>query len=92
MLMILLSGCGEDASSPDAYVDPVRVELTVPTGHSLPLDERLLQADALSDGKLLYSIDYTDKTIDQPAPDQLDLRYYIYDTATRETAELGKIL
>ena len=47
--------------------------------------------DAFADGKLLYAIDYTDPSVDQPSPDTLDMRYYLYDTSTRQTVELGKL-
>ena len=92
VLLVFLAGCGDKSiPAPNSSSGVAPIKISVPTKHSLHLGKDLFRMDAFADGKLLYAIDYTDPSVDQPSPDTLDMRYYLYDTSTRQTVELGKL-
>ena len=90
-LLVFLSGCGDGVQN-DVSVATVlkQASFRVPTDHSLPFPlEDLCRMDGLMSGKLLYTLNLSDQSLDQPPP---DLRFHIYDTASRETEEVGQVL
>ena len=88
-----MTGCDNaNISEVSSSTTTAKVEIMVPIEQSLNLNANLSRIDLLANHKLLYLVDHTDPTIEQSSSETLDMRYYIYDTSTKETVELGQML
>lgn len=90
LTLLLLSGC-EDTATPLKSSEPKlqQTEFSVPSDNHLSFNDQFAGIKALSNGNLLYSMNFTDSSTDQASPETQDYRFYVYNIASGETTELG---